>query len=44
MVQFTGVVNLTHTLSLEFPSFSGSCEAMVEVVKQLDRDGVNVKR
>jgi kynurenine formamidase len=44
MVQFTELVDLTHTLTPEFPTYSGVSELMMEDVRQYGRDRLNLKR
>ena len=38
------IIDLTHTLTPDFPSYNGNPDFRIETMKQFDKDGVNVKQ
>jgi kynurenine formamidase len=43
-VRFSRVVDLTHTLTPDFPTYNGTRDLKIETMKSFDRDRVNVKQ
>jgi kynurenine formamidase len=43
-ITYNRIIDLTHTLSPDFPSYNGNPDFHIETMKSFDKDGVNVKQ